>query len=93
LGEFLGFLLIVAVIGWGSAFAALYFRRESKQIGEGADHEVLARLLEDMDHITTRLSRLEEDMDFFRELRAPDTPGRLPGPQKSEADEPAPDHD
>jgi hypothetical protein len=32
-----------------------------------------------MDQLSTRLSRLEEDMDFFKELRSPDHPPRLPG--------------
>jgi hypothetical protein len=100
LGEFLGFLLIISVIGWGTAFTALHFRRHLKRMDEGVDHEVLARILEDVDQISTRLSRLEEDMDFFKELRAPDTPGRLPEapgrlpePPASEEDVPRLDHD
>jgi len=81
LAELLGFLLIISFIGWGTAFAALHFRRESKRLGDGADHELIARLLEDMDQLSTRLSRLEDDMDFFKELRAPEERPRLPDAQ------------
>jgi len=80
LGPFLGFLLIISVIVWGTAFAALHFRRELKGSNQGVDSEMLARLLEDVDQLSTRLSRLEEEMDFFKELRAPESRGRLSPP-------------
>jgi hypothetical protein len=83
LGELLGFLLVISFIGWGTAFVALRFRRELGRGGGEVDHEVLARLLEDMDALSTRLSRVEEEMDFFKDLRAPETRPGLPpsGPE------------
>lgn len=81
MAEFLGFLLVISFIGWGSAFAALHFRRQAKRLDQSVDHEVLVRLLEDTDDLATRLSRVEEELGFLRELRAPPDPGRLNPPE------------
>jgi hypothetical protein len=79
--------MIISIIVWGTAFAALHFRRELKGSNQGVDSEMLARLLEDVDQLSNRLSRIEEEMEFFKELRAPEGRGRLspPDPQEQES--------
>jgi len=77
LGTLLGFLLIILALGWSTAFAALHFRRQLKGSEPTVDSETLARLLEDMDQLSSRLARMEEEMDFFKELRAPETSVRI----------------
>ena len=81
MAEFLGFLLVISFIGWGSAFAALHFRRQAKQLDRSVDHDVLARLLEDTDDLATRLSRVEEELSFFRELNSVEDRARLAAPE------------
>ena len=78
MGEFLGFLLVVSFIGWGTAFTALHFFRRMRRLDEGVDREVTARLLEDVDQLSTRLSQVEEELAFFKELRAPENRPGLP---------------
>ena len=80
MGEFLAFVLIVFAAGWGSAFLLPYVRRHSQKLDQSMDHEVLARLLEDVDQISTRLSHVEDELDFFKDLNAPEERGRLPSP-------------
>jgi hypothetical protein len=85
LGEFFIFMLILFGFGWGSAFLAARYQRYSKGVEGSMDQEVLARLLEDMDQLSTRLSRIEEDVDFFRDLRAPEAPDLLTPPDDQAA--------
>lgn len=80
MGEFFLFVLIIFAFGWGSAFLLPFVRRHSSRMEPTIDHEVLARLMEDMDQISGRLTQVEEELDFFRELRAPGEPERLPPP-------------
>ena len=80
MGEFLVFVLIVFGAGWGSAFLLPYLRRHSQGLDRTVDHEVIARLLEDTDQLSTRLNRVEEDLDFFKDLNAPEGRRRLTSP-------------
>ena len=77
MGEFLAFVLILFTFGWGSAFLLPYIRRHSRRLDSTVDSEVLARLLEDTDQLATRLDQIEEELRFFRELRAPEERIRL----------------
>lgn len=70
-------MLILFTFGWGSAFLAARLKGGPSRLESTADSELLARLLEDMDQISTRLGHVEEELDFFKELRAPDDPPRL----------------
>jgi hypothetical protein len=85
LGEFFLFMLILFTFGWGSVFLAARLNRGPSRLESTADSELLARLLEDMDRISTRLGQVEEELDFFKELRAPDDPRRLGAAESSEA--------
>lgn len=80
MGEFFLFMLILFTFGWGSAFLAARLKGGPNRLDSTADSELLARLLEDMDQLSIRLGRVEEDLDFFKELRAPGDPPRLSSP-------------
>jgi len=84
LGEFLVFVLIIFAAGWGSAFLWPFLRRHSQKLDQSMDHEVLARVLEDVDQLSTRLNHMEEDLEFFKDLNAPENQGRLPSPDEDE---------
>ncbi|NNM04376.1 MAG: hypothetical protein HKO65_04680, partial [Gemmatimonadetes bacterium] len=43
-----------------------------------------ARLLEDIDQISNRLGHIEEELDFYKELRGTEGRERLPPPAESE---------
>ena len=94
MGEFFLFMLILFTFGWGSVFLATRLKRGADRLESAADSELLARILEDMDRLSMRLSQVEEEMDFFKELRAPERVGRLKPsavaetPPSSEADGP-----
>ena len=72
MGEFFLFMLILFTFGWGSVFLAARLNRGPNRLESTADSELLARLLEDMDQISKRLGHVEEELDFYKELRAPD---------------------
>jgi hypothetical protein len=80
LGEFLAFILILFTLGWGSAFLLPYVRRHWGKLDRTVDHETLARLLEDTDQLAARLTQVEDELHFFKELNAPDDQERLSSP-------------
>jgi len=82
LGEFLVFVLIILGAGWGSAFLMPVLRQRYKKLDQSMDHEVLARVLEDVDQLSTRLTQVEEELDFFKDLNAPQEHDRLPSPSE-----------
>lgn len=84
MGEFFLFMLILFTFGWGSVFLAARLKGGPNRLESTADSELLARLLEDMDQISTRLGHVEEELDFYKELRAPDDPPRLEAVDSSE---------
>ena len=81
MGEFIIFLSSLFVFGTATAFVVHYFRRQSGRLDPGIDHEVLARLLEDTDGLSTRLDRIEEELEFFKKLNAPAESARLSPPE------------
>ena len=87
MGEFLAFVLIIFGAGWGSAFLLPYVRRHSQRLDRTVDHEIIARLLEDTDQLSARLNRVEEELDFFKDLNAPEDQGRLAPPAGEEGPE------
>ena len=80
MGDFLAFVTIVFAAGWGSAFLVHFLKRHSQRLDRTADQETLARLLEEMDQISNRLTHLEEKVEFFKDLRGPTGQARLAGP-------------
>ena len=86
MGEFFLFMLILFVFGSGTAFLVPYLSRRAKGLDQTADRETLARLLEDMDQLSNRLTHIEEEMAFYRELQGQGEPGKLPAPEEGKAD-------
>ena len=84
MGEFLVFALIVFGFGWGSAFLLPYLRRHDRSLNRNVDPEVIARLLEDTDQLSTRLNQVEEELDFFKKLYEPERPNFLSSPSQGE---------
>ena len=70
-------LMVLVAGGLGSALLFSYFRRQPRRLEGGVDRETLARVLEDMDQLSNRLNRVEEELDFFKELRRPEEHPRL----------------
>lgn len=85
------FMSILFTFGWGSVFLATRLKKGPDRLESTADSELLARLLEDMDQISTRLGHVEEELDFFKELRAPSESPRLVSPDNSEGSSPPPE--
>ncbi len=77
------FVLIIFAFGWGSAFLLPYLRRNWRGLDQTLDHEVIARLLEDTDQLAARLTRVEDELHFFKELHAPDRQDRLSPPEEN----------
>lgn len=80
MGEFFLFMLILFVFGSGTAFLLPRALRSWRNVDQTVDNEVIARLLEDTDQLATRLSQVEEELDFFKELHAPEDRGQIPPP-------------
>jgi hypothetical protein len=78
-------LMVLVAGGVGSALLFSYFRRQSGRLEGGMDREVLARVLEDLDQLSNRLNRVEEELDFFKELRRPEEHPRLGAADQGEA--------
>jgi hypothetical protein len=85
LGEFFLFMLILFTFGGGAAFLVPYLSRRAKGLDQTVDRETLARLLEDMDQLSSRLTHIEEEMAFYKELRGQGEPRTLPAPEEGEA--------
>lgn len=85
---FLGLVLIISVIVWGTAFTAIFFWRQIRGPDRGVESEVTARLLEEVDNLSTRLAHVEEELDFYKKLRDPGPSRRLPDPEGSSRERP-----
>jgi hypothetical protein len=82
LGEFFLFMLILFTFGTATAFLVPYLSRRAKGLEGTVDQETLARLLEEVDHLSTRLAQIEEEMAFYKELRGQEEPDLLPAPEE-----------
>lgn len=84
----MGFLLLMFAAIWGSVFLSLEFRKQRNALEDRTAGPSDA-LREELEMVTGRLARLEEEMDFFRALHAGDDepaalePGADPPPAES----------
>lgn len=80
-------LMLVFAMVWGSAFLlkALQDSSDRELTGRGAGEDTL-RLQEAIDELSSRVTLLEEERDFYRELRAPDEPDRLESGERDQAE-------
>lgn len=78
MGEFALVMLIVFSAVWGSVFLGAYVKRLSRDHDARPDDVLLRGLREDTHQLEARLSRVEEELEFFRELHSPESPAQLP---------------
>ena len=72
--EFFLFVLIICSAVWGSAFVFTLVGRLSKRVEPGNQEALIAVLREEMESLTGRLGRVEDELDFYKRLQAPDEP-------------------
>jgi len=81
--DFFLFMLILLgfIAGTGVVYALV--TRLSGKLEKGGEELSLPRLRDELDSLSVRLGRMEEELEFYKELRVPEEPhprGALPGP-------------
>lgn len=82
--DFFFFMLILLGFVAGSSLIYVLLTRLSRRIEPGGEGPSLALLREEMDSLQVRLGRVEEELEFYRQLMASDEgepPERLPAPR------------
>ena len=75
MAPFIALVVLLFIGAWSSAFFLPYVRRHWRELEAGESELDAARLQESIDDLTTRVIVLEEERDFYRELRSSeDTP-------------------
>ncbi len=71
--DYVMFLPLIVVFGFlgAGAYFLPYIRRHWRRVGEGESTPDVDRLLESIDDLTAQVKLLEEEKDFYRELRSP----------------------
>jgi len=86
--QFFLFVMIICTAIWGSATVFTILGRISRKVDPGNQADLIAALRDEVEYLTARVGRVEEDLDFFKELKAPSGPGvsgRLKAPEESES--------
>jgi hypothetical protein len=89
--QFFLFILILCGAVWGSALVFALVGRLSRRVESGNQDELLVMLREELDVLSGRLGRVEEELEFYKRLQAPkDETSSLTdgGGKPSGADEP-----
>jgi hypothetical protein len=76
--EFFFFMLILLGFAAGSGFIYVLVTRLSRRVQPGGEDLSLSLLRDEVDSLTQRLGRVEEELEFYKRLGAPDEPGALP---------------
>jgi hypothetical protein len=82
--DFFFFTLILLGFIAGASFIYVLVTRSSKRIEPGSGELTISLLRDELDSFSVRLDRIEEEMEFFKRLRAPDEQGstrQLPEPE------------
>jgi hypothetical protein len=82
--DFFFFTLILLGFIAGASFIYVLVTRSSKRIEPGSGELTVSLLRDELDSFSVRLDRIEEEMEFFKRLRAPDEQGstrQLPEPE------------
>jgi hypothetical protein len=86
--EFFFFMLIILGFMGGAGVLYVLLNRLTRRVEDGQDPN-LSLLRDELDSLTVRLGRVEEELEFYKKLNAPDltNPKRaLPGPEDSAQD-------
>ncbi len=80
--EFALVLLIVLGFMAGGGFLFVLLNRLTRRVGTGEGLN-LSILRDELDSLSVRLGRVEEELEFYRQLKAPEEGQTLPPPQPS----------
>ena len=81
--EFALFMLIILGFMGGAGFLYVLLNRLTRRVGDGEDLN-LSLLRDELDSVSVRLARMEEELEFYKKLKAPEqtSPEKaLPGPE------------
>ncbi len=68
---FVAMLLLLCILAGSAAYVLPYIRRHRRKLEGGELAADVVRLQESIDDLTTQVHLLEEERDFYRELRSP----------------------
>ncbi|MBT6695910.1 MAG: hypothetical protein HOB12_09675, partial [Gemmatimonadales bacterium] len=79
MGEFAVFILIIFTAVWSSIGLGWFMFGRNKEIesGDGNSDLLLHAVREELEAVSTRLMRVEDDLSFFNELHAPEARSAL----------------
>lgn len=72
--EFFLFILILCGAFWGSAFVYMALDGYSKKLKGPPEGPSDLLLREEVENLSGRLARVEDELEFYKQLRAPDEP-------------------
>jgi len=75
MGVLFGLILILFSAAWGSVFLYQILRRLTGRVGPPEGNGVTPMLLEEVESLSGRLARVEEELEFYKQLKAPEVPG------------------
>jgi len=82
--EFFFFIMIIFSAVWGSIFLGAYVKRLYGDHDSRSDDMLLAGLRDETRLFEDRLTRVEEELEFMRELNRPEPPTQLKSPEADE---------
>ncbi len=84
---FIALLVLLCIVSGSTAYFFLpYIRRHQRKLDEGESAAEVARLQESIDDLTTQVHLLEEEKDFYRELRSPHGTPKIESESEEEPD-------
>jgi len=86
--EFFFFMLILLGFAGGSGLIYVLVTRFSGRVESGGEGPGASLLRDEMDSVLVRLGRVEEELEFYRQLMAPDegeAPEGLPTPRNQDS--------
>lgn len=83
-------MLLLFSLGWGSVLIVRSLQRSDQQLHRGPSEDV-RQLIDAVDDLSSRVSLLEEERDFYRELAGGEEPGRLGSEDATHAHEKGPE--
>jgi len=79
--DFFFFIMIIFSAVWGSIFLGAYVKRLYGDRDSRPDDLFLAGLRDETRQFEDRLARVEEELEFMRELNRPEPPTQLEPPE------------
>jgi hypothetical protein len=74
MGDFFLFVLIIFSAIWGSAAVFTLLGRISRRVEPRNQDALIGGLREEVESLSGRLGRVEEELDFYKRLQAPEEP-------------------